>query len=225
MLIEPARQGGGPFLGTSQVEQSLASLDDRAVDDPRRDRRNLAGDHGRHGLVEQRDPAPRLAQSRSGTVRDPAARRSRARGSPNRSAIAAISSKVASAPTGSPDISTRSPVGDEQPSTFRAVVAGLLDEPAGTREPAAGLGHLAALQQHQAERDRDPDRRARPCPRGPPARWVRAASAAASSGRPVRWAEIPRRSRSFGAEGARRVGGAQGVERLGPGVSIVCPAP
>ena len=87
------------------------------------------------------------------------------------------------------------PLGDKQPSTLRAVVAGLLDEAAGTREPAAGLSSSPRCSSIR------PSEIATPIassilPSRTAARWVRAASAADSSGRPVRCAEMPKRSRS-----------------------------
>ena len=57
LRIEPARERGCPLLRATQVVQLVAGLDDRAVDDARHDRRDLAGDHRRHRLVEQRQTA------------------------------------------------------------------------------------------------------------------------------------------------------------------------
>ena len=185
LRIEPARQRGRPLLRATQVVQLMAGLDDRAVDDARHDRRDLAGDHRGHRLVEQRDrPAgPRPSRSVTARVRaDRSAARSR---SPNRSAMAATCSNVANAVPGSPDISDRSAVRDEQPPSLGAVVAGLIDEPRRAREPAAGLGHLAALHERHPERDGDRGSRARHPRRG----WPR-------GGRAHRPRRTPRRGRS-----------------------------
>ena len=52
----------GPLGRPPQVEHVHARLDDGAVDDPRRDRRHLAGGHGHHHLVEQAHARGGVAQ-------------------------------------------------------------------------------------------------------------------------------------------------------------------
>jgi hypothetical protein len=55
--LTPARQRCGPFSRAAELVDVLAGHDHAAVDDSRRDRRELARRDGRHRLVEQTQPA------------------------------------------------------------------------------------------------------------------------------------------------------------------------
>ena len=55
LLLAPARERDRPLLRAAQLVDLLAALDDGAVDEAGRDRRQLAGRHGDHRLVEQRE--------------------------------------------------------------------------------------------------------------------------------------------------------------------------
>lgn len=48
----PLRERCGPFLGTAEIEQFAARIEDAAVDGTRDDRRDLSSEDGDHGLVE-----------------------------------------------------------------------------------------------------------------------------------------------------------------------------
>jgi hypothetical protein len=61
LLLAPAGQRGGPLLRPAQLVHVAAALDHRAVDEPRGDRRQLAGRDRHHRLVEQREPRLDLA--------------------------------------------------------------------------------------------------------------------------------------------------------------------
>ena len=58
LALAPARQRGGPLLGAPHLVRVLAGEDHAAVDDPGDDRRELAGGHRHHRLVEQRRGPP-----------------------------------------------------------------------------------------------------------------------------------------------------------------------
>ena len=52
LLLAPIRQDLGPLRGPTQIEGVDARRDDPAVDDPRRNRRDLAGRHRDHRVIE-----------------------------------------------------------------------------------------------------------------------------------------------------------------------------
>jgi hypothetical protein len=62
LRLIPTGQRRRPPLGPAQIEDLLACLDHRAVDDPGDDHRNLARRDGDHGLVEQRHALSGLTQ-------------------------------------------------------------------------------------------------------------------------------------------------------------------
>lgn len=53
MVVSRLTQRRGPLLGPAQIEDLLTGQDHGAVDDPGHERRDLAGLHGHHRLVEQ----------------------------------------------------------------------------------------------------------------------------------------------------------------------------
>ena len=66
MGLAPAREGGGPLVRATEVEDPPAGLDGGAVDDPHHHRRHLAGGHRHHRLVEHGDAVGDLAEPDQG---------------------------------------------------------------------------------------------------------------------------------------------------------------
>src|SRR5581483_5969348 len=62
LVLAPAAQRRRPLLRAAQVEDLMARLDDRAIQNPGDDGGDLAGGNRDHGLVEQRDTGRHLAQ-------------------------------------------------------------------------------------------------------------------------------------------------------------------
>ena len=143
----------GPLLRATQVEHRLAGLDDRAVDDPGRDRRDLAGDHRRHRLVEQRHATACLAHRDQGLpAAEPAERRrGRRRRTARRWRRPARRSRTRR--PGARPSTTWSACGISSDPTLDAVVAGLLDEPSPPGRASLRLGHLAALHELPSRRE------------------------------------------------------------------------
>ena len=54
--LAPPFHGLGPFLGQVVLGESLQGADELAVDDPGRERIQLAGSRGHPGFVEERQP-------------------------------------------------------------------------------------------------------------------------------------------------------------------------
>jgi len=57
----PVIKGMRPVLRPAEIEQVVERLDRAAVDDPGRERREFAGGHGDHRVIEERDPFGDLA--------------------------------------------------------------------------------------------------------------------------------------------------------------------
>ena len=144
LRLPPALQRRGPFLRAPEVEHRLARLDDGAVDDPRRDRRDLAGDHRGHRLIEEGDATSSLHH---GDQRLPATEPA------HRPEVRVIEPLG----DGGDLLEDRERVGrapghqglerlrDQQEPGLDPVIAGLLHEPRAAGKPAASLGHLAPL--------------------------------------------------------------------------------
>jgi hypothetical protein len=144
LRIEPPRERRGPFLRASQVVQLLACLDDCAVDDAGHDRRDLAGDHRGHRLVEQRDAALDIAHGDQGLpAAEPAECRQVAIAEPVRDGGDPLVGGERGRRVARHLRSQR--LHDEEPPALGAVVAGFLHETRRPREPATRLGHLVAL--------------------------------------------------------------------------------
>ena len=71
--LAPPLHGLGPFLGQVVLGESLQGADELAVDDPGRERIQLAGGRGHPGFVEERQPLLDLAvEDEAARLRDPA---------------------------------------------------------------------------------------------------------------------------------------------------------
>ena len=144
----------GPLGRPPQVEHVHARLDDRAVDDPGRDRRDLAGRHRHHHLVEQAHAVARSRPSASAAWPRPSRPSASRSLSSNRRAMATISSGERRRPSlrhrcssASRNTGTRS---KPRAGARRAPTSS--SEPRGAGEPPARLRHLAPEQ----EADRQP---------------------------------------------------------------------
>ena len=156
----PSGQRRGPLLGPAQVEQALARLDDRAVDDPDDDRRDLPGRRRDHRLVEQchssvdvpeRDQRVTLTeagQCRKVTVAklvgDPGCLQVRPL-RPGRVARFLLCEGY----------------GDEQVAPLDHVESALLELPTAPRQPAPGLGQFTVPCKQHHEPEGAPRRRRR----------------------------------------------------------------
>ncbi len=135
----------------------LAGLDDCAVDDSRRDRRDLAGDHRGHRLVEEGDSAASLGHGDQRLTATEAAHRSEVR------VIEPLGDggDLLEYPEGvgrAPGHQGLERLRDQQEPRLDPVVAALLREARPAGEPAASLSHLTPLHVLHPEPVRRPNR-------------------------------------------------------------------
>ena len=154
LRLAPTGQRRRPLPGPAHVEDLLARLDHRAIDEPGEDRRHLAGRHRDHHLIEQGHPIRRFSHAdQSPALAHPAV---------NRQVLVAEA-----------DADTRRPLergmgsrwilvkglnrdGQEQIPPLHTVVVHLVEQPLGSGEPSAAPCHLAPQQKSLGEPARAP---------------------------------------------------------------------
>ena len=154
--LAPVGQRRGPLLRPTQIEDLLARLDHAAIDGPGDHLRYLVRRDGDHRLVEQghslddpslRDQRPALnvaGDRHQLDVTEPIADL----GGPTGDRMGARPVSLDRALQGHRH---------EQMPLLRAVVPRLVEQPACSREPAAGAGELAAVHQDEHQPARAPD--------------------------------------------------------------------
>ena len=154
MRRAPSRQRRRPFLRAPPVEQLVARADHAAVDDPGDEGRDLAARHAEHHLVEEREPfgLPLQAQQRAA---DAVARERRhvrvAELGADRCGFAEERVRALDVAFDRLLEAGRA----EQEPAFGARASRLVEQPAGPREPAAGLALLAGpVEQGERQEER-----------------------------------------------------------------------
>ena len=146
-----------PLLRTPEVERLLERLDRGAVHGAGVDRRDLAGGHGEHRLVEERDAAIDLADVDQGLAQPKARHRAQLRlvepGRRRRDLFEEPEGGVVI-----PAVARLEGGGYERDRSLRAIVRKLLEEPGHPSDPATCLGQLPALGQVLNELERRTDR-------------------------------------------------------------------
>ncbi len=143
--VAPLGQGGRPLLGPADVEQLVASRDNRAVGVAHSDGRDLPGADGHHGLVQRGDPAVDLAQIDGAAALADGARVVSS-GSRYSSPIATAWAKGG---VGAGDVAREDAAqagGVAQVALLDALDAPFGEQALGPVHPAAALGRLAAVE-------------------------------------------------------------------------------
>ena len=148
LRVAPVGQCRRPLLRPAQIEDLLACLDHAAVDRAGDDLGHLVGHDGDHDLVEQRHARGRVPLRDQRAALDVAGERHQVDVTePQADLDGPAGDRVGVRPVSL----ERALEGhrDEQVPLLRAVVPDLVDQPPCAREPAAGAGELAAVQQDE----------------------------------------------------------------------------
>ncbi len=142
----PVVEGARPLPGAPDVERRPARLQHRAVDDARRDRRDLAGRHGHHDLVELRQARVRFTEHDLRLAEPELGERDEVGvvGVPGESRRVFECRRRTFTVSG---VERGEPLGDEQEPVVRSAVGVLLHEALRAREPPAAAG--AVPEPHQ----------------------------------------------------------------------------
>ena len=152
LALAPPRQRRGPLLGATDLVGVPARQDHAAVDDAGHDRGQLAGGHGDHRLVQERQalPYPAVLHSMCPCAWAASANRSE---SPKRSADR---HRLARRRRGALQVAARLLLedrGQEHVAALHALALVAIEQPTGAPEPAAGAPHVAV----GSERDAHPE--------------------------------------------------------------------
>jgi hypothetical protein len=153
----PAGQGRRPLLSPAEIEDVLARLDDRAIDDPGDGGGNLTAGDRDHGLVEpgdtlgllsQRDQRLSLTELAEGH-QVPLAEAGADLGGLARCCVRAGGIALAKVLQSS---------GDEQIPPLGAIFPAVVEKPLGPGEPAVGGGYVTLQQKREAQPEGAPNR-------------------------------------------------------------------
>ena len=148
--LAPSREGRCPFLRPPKVEDLVACLDHGAIGDPDDHRRDLVCGHGDHRLVEQGDTAFGVGQPDEGVAASESCDRGEIRVVESVRDLGGLGKGRAGRlwVTG---IEALERSGHQQVATFDAIVLALLEQSRRPRQPSAGAGDLALVEQPEAE--------------------------------------------------------------------------
>lgn len=149
----PAGQRGRPLPRPAQIEDSLARLDNAAVDDPGHGRRYLPGRDGDHGLVEQRNTLGGLTQQDQGLPPAEPAESHQVRVAeavPDLGGLSEGGVRARAVAAGQAPQRDR----QEHVALLHAVVLAVVEQLTGPRQPAAAAGHLAPVQKAESQPER-----------------------------------------------------------------------
>jgi hypothetical protein len=141
----------------AQVEDLLARLDHGAVDDPRDDRRHLAGLDGNHDLVQQRHAKGRLAEQDPRSAKTEPGERDQVRVAEALADLGRLSEGGGGRRGVALDQALQ-PGREHQVALLDTVLLEVVEQPAGPGDPAATTGDLAPVEVAEGQPERAPDR-------------------------------------------------------------------
>lgn len=157
LLVTPVTQRLGPLPRTSEVEDPMAAVDDRAVDEPRDHGRGLPGGDRDHRLVPGTEALRRAAELHQRLALTEQAERPQVRVVETPCQRIRLTEPLQRR-LGSALAHRHEALRHQEVSALGTVHLVLVDHASCTGQPAAALGHVAPLHQTEAEPERRADR-------------------------------------------------------------------